>query len=229
MFKLGSIATLIACILFYSSACNAGDLSSIVNLAEPDAINSIDSVGVFGGRLSTTSLGQTLEFNVGQHTVGPAYDNYIGGFAYDHDFWRYGGVLVFGTELGVADRFGHYVVCCDIQVISHNIVQSGEAWGALRLRYQGIVLFNELRLAPAAAVGFSVVTNSIGRERDREITQHGDATALFYFGPELALSLRKHERIELIVAVHHRSGSERWLGHLQEGYNANTLGLRYRY
>jgi len=179
--------------------------------------------------MSTTSLGSTLVFNVGQRITGPAYDNYIAGLAYDHDFWRFGGVFVIGTEVGVADIFGHYVVCCDIQVISPSIVQSGEAWGGLRLRYQGIVLFNELRLAPASTMGLSVVTNSIGRERDREITQHGDARLLMYFGPELALSLRQHERIELIVAVHHRSGGERWLGHLQEGYNANTLGMRLRF
>jgi hypothetical protein len=230
MSKFNVIAILIACSLFFSSASRADDFStSMVNLAQPDSVNSSDALVVFGGRMSTTSLGSTFVFNVGQRITGPAYDNYIAGLAYDHDFWRFRDLLVVGAEVGVANRFGHYVVCCDILVVSPDIVQSWEAWGGLRLRYQGIVLFNELRVAPAATLGLSATTNSIGRERDREITQGGNARLLFYFGPEVALSLRGHERIELVVAVHHRSGGERWLGHLEEGYNANTLGLRFRF
>ena len=91
------------------------------------------------------------------------------------------------------------------------------------------MLFDTLRIAPSVTLGVSATTNSIGRERERELTQNGDARFLFYFGPEVAFSLRKHDNIELTYGVHHRSGANRALGHIEEGYDANTLGLRYRF
>ncbi|HEY1426290.1 MAG TPA: hypothetical protein VGF50_06420 [Caulobacteraceae bacterium] len=86
-------------------------------------------------------------------------------------------------------------------------------------------------VAAAQASGRSVsrLRGSIGRERERALSQHGNAHFLFYFGPELAFSLTRRERIELTFGVHHRSGANRALGHIEEGYDANTLGLRYRF
>jgi hypothetical protein len=201
----------------------------MVSFNQPEGDSSSNSVQVFGGLMSTRSLLSTLTYNLQYQDVRPAYDNYMAGVAYDHDFWRWGKVVKMGAEVGVADRFGHYAVCCDIKVYSSSMLNSGEVWGGLRLRYEGLVLFNVLRISPSAAIGLSAVTDSIGRERERELTQHGDARFLLFFGPELAFSLRKHENIELTIGVHHRSGANGAIGHLDEGYNANTFGLRFRF
>jgi hypothetical protein len=224
--KRGRAVALMLTLLFTPSFCLA-DPTPIVSLEQPPTTPSSNGLQVFGGLMSTRSLLSTLTFNLQRQDVHPAYDNYVDGLAYDHDFWRFGGVVGVGVEVGAADRFGHYAVCCDIKVYSSQLVNSGEVWAGPRLSYEGIVLFNQLWIGPSATMGLSAVTNSIGRERDRELTQHGDARLLFFFGPELAFSLRRHENIQLTLGVHHRSGANRLLGHLDEGYNANTFGLRF--
>ena len=205
-----------------ATACLADPL----DVARPEAAASQNAVTVFGGLMSTRSLGATISFDFNKR---PAYDNYIAGVAYDRDVWTVAKVLKLGLEVGVADRFGHYKICCDTRIWSSSLVHSGELWGGPRLRYEGLVLFDRLRIAPSVTLGFSAVTNSIGRERERELSQHGDARLLFFFGPELAFSLTRHENVELTFGVHHRSGANKALGGIEEGYDANTLGLRYRF
>ena len=78
-------------------------------------------------------------------------------------------------EIGIADRFGHYAVCCDASgpgqtVITSGIVNSGEFWFGPAIRYESLVLFDALRVIPGITVGFSATTNSIGKERQRELT-----------------------------------------------------------
>jgi hypothetical protein len=208
----------------YGAAC-AADTTAIA-FQQPETTASRDSATVFGGLMSTRSLGATILFDFNK---SPPYDNYIAGVAYDRDLWTLARVLKIGVEVGAADRFGHYVECCDTKIYSSSLVHSGEFWGGPRLRYEGLVLFDTLRIAPAVTLGFSATTNSIGRERERELTQNGNARFLFYFGPEVAFSLRKHANVELTCGVHHRSGANRALGHIEEGYDASTLGLRYRF
>lgn len=208
------------------AASAADPQAPVVAFAQPEADASRDSVAAFGGLMSTRSLGATILFDFNK---SPAYDNYIAGLAYDHDFWTVAKVLKVGVEVGAADRFGHYVVCCDTKVYSSSLVHSGEFWGGARLRYEGLVFFDALRVAPSVTMGFSATTNSIGREFEREQSRHGNARLLFYFGPELAFSLTRHPNFELTYGVHHRSGANRALGHIEEGYDANTLGLRYRF
>src|SRR5665647_264982 len=71
-----------------------------------------DSIFVFGGALSTTSLGSTLKFNLDHPADSIKYDNQIAGAAYDHDFYRLGFGFTLGAEVGIADRFGYYALCC---------------------------------------------------------------------------------------------------------------------
>jgi hypothetical protein len=197
-----------------------------IALNRPETAASRDSLSLFGGLMSTRSLGATLTFDFNKR---PAYDNDIVGLVYDRDVITIFHLFKLGAEVGLADRFGHYIICCDTQVRSHGLVHSGELWSGVRLRYTGVVFFGTLRVAPSVTLGLSATTNSIGRERERELTQSGNAHLLFYFGPELAFSLRGHDRLELTFGVHHRSGANRALGHVEEGYDANTLGLRYRF
>jgi hypothetical protein len=104
-----------------------------------------------------------------------------------------------------------------------------ETWGGLVLRNRGVTLGDWLTISPALTFGLSGVTEPIGQESVRETNHNGDATWLFYLGPEIAFSLPKHPRWELVYRLHHRSGASSLLGGMAEGHNANTLGLRWRF
>ena len=181
------------------------------------------SIHFFGGRMSVHSIGDTAIFNALE--VSPKWDNSIAGFAYQHDIWRKG-PLIFGVEVGVADRFGPYHVCCD-NPIKGKTLHSGELWGGLAVRHHGTVLFDTVRIGAGLVAGASAVTKSIGREREREIGLSGNASVLVYLAPELYVSLPNVPNLELVLRVHHRSGIGRRIGNIDEGYNANALGIRY--
>jgi hypothetical protein len=143
------------------------------------------------------------------------YDhNAIVGLGYQHYRWSLG-YLLLGWEVGVAGRFGGN--------------DSAEFWSGPTMRYDGFVLANLVRIAPSFTAGFSVVTASMGIERDRELAHHGSANILFYLGPEIAISTVAHPNIELFYQLHHRCGANGTLGELREGYNANVIGLRFRF
>jgi hypothetical protein len=184
------------------------------------------SIHFFAGRLSTQSIGDTAIFNISEPGK-KNYDNAIVGFAYQHDFWRWHSII-FGFEAGIADRFGPYSSCCKPPVRGGTI-HSGEIWGGLAVRHQGLRLTESLRLAPGLVVGVSAVTKTIGREREREITQNGDASVLIYAGPEIGLYWTGKPELELVLRLHHRSGAGTQIGKMQEGYNASVLGIRYRF
>ena len=185
-----------------------------------------NSIFVFAGRLSTTAMGDTALFNLGFD--GQGYDNFVAGIAYQRDLWRWHGFVI-AAEVGVADRFGHYRVCCTIAAERGSLVQSGELWGAAAMRFEFAPLFNTIRISPGFAIGLSGTTNSIGREREREITRHGNARVLGYLGPEIAMSLVDFPNLELVMRLHHRSGANGTFGKVQEGYNAYVFGGRWRF
>jgi hypothetical protein len=149
------------------------------------------------------------------NVFGAAYDgNYIGGLGYQRYCWS-SGHFHLGFEMGVAGR--------------GDDGYSVEFWGGPTLRYEGIVLAGQLRITPSFTAGFSAVTEAMAIERHRERVYDGDATLLFYLGPEIAISTTAHPNVELFYRLHHRSGGDGTLGGLREGYNANVLGLRFRY
>jgi len=193
----------------------------------PSSLLRPDSIFLFGGALSTDSLGDTFQFDLNRN--GIRYDNFIAGAAYAHDFTDLGYGFTLGGEIGIADRFGHYALCCDTVVKSSSLLNSGELWAGPRFSYQGFVLFDAVRVAGAITTGFSFTTDSIGRERSRELAYDGSARMLIYFGPELSFSLVNHPEWELVYRVHHRSGADGTFGNLREGYNANVLGVRYKF
>ena len=207
-------------------------LQNQTRTASPD-----DSIFFFAGRLSTTNMGDTASFNTIDTTVplnSPYYDNYIVGAAYQRRFRELGYRFVLGSEIGIADRFGHYLVCCGTEnvtqtVTSSDIHHSGELWFGPTIRYESFVLFDQLRITPGLTVGFSLTTNSIGWERGRELERNGNGRFLGYLGPEIAFSTVSMPNIELVLRLQHRSGALGTLGHLNEGYNANVIGLRYWY
>jgi hypothetical protein len=227
--------------------CYAADLSpaptedsSWVELRDPHlAVSHPNSILIFGGAMSTTNFGSTLVFNTfpvfTSSIAGQKYDNFIVGGAYQRDLYAFASGFVFAAEVGIADRFGHYAVCCDASgpgqsVLTSGLVNSGELWAGPAIRYESLVLFNSLRVIPGFTAGFSATTDSIGKERQRELTTPGgDARFLGYLGPEIGFSLVDLPQWELVFEMHHRSGANGTFGHLMEGYNSNVAGIRYRF
>jgi hypothetical protein len=226
---------LACCLLTFGAPARANDSaadSPVISVAAPptfDPLAQPNSVYLFAGPLSTRSLGSTLRFNRDWPANSINYDNNIAGLAFNRDLYRLGLGFTLGAEIGVAERFGRYTVCCDTIVAPGGTVHSTELWIGPRVSFDGFVLFNAVRIAGAVTWGFSFADSSIGREREREIRYGGNARALLYFGPEIVLSLAGHPEWELVYRVHHRSGANGTFGKMHEGYNANVFGLRYRF
>lgn len=219
-------------VLVMGTISHAAELPSPVSESSPpasssDPIRKSDSLFFFGGYMSTQNMGATANFN-SNHPVGPNYDNYIVGAAYNHDFYSLYGFAV-GGEVGLADRFGYFRECCDPVVKSTAVLHSPELWFGPRFSFDGLVLFNTVRIGGAMTFGFSATTDSIGVERRREIVKSGSARLIGYLGPEIFLALADHPEWEIVYRLHHRSGANGTFGRMGEGYNANVLGVRYRF
>jgi hypothetical protein len=217
-------AALLLAICMAGPESHAADLLAVTDLMDSAPLR--NSLMVFGGAMSATTLGRTLVLNQIPWTSQRSYDNYIVGAAYRRDFLQFWHLTV-GGEVGIADRFGHFVVCCDDPVVSSSVVRSGELWAGGTFRTD--FLLGSLRVTPGVTVGFSATTNSIGREREREITENGNARLLGYLSPEVAFSSVSSPNLELVFRVQHRSGAAGTFGRLFEGYNADVVGLRSRF
>jgi hypothetical protein len=168
------------------------------------------SVFIFGGSLTKGSMGDTADvFNV-------TYDgNHIIGLGYQRFPWTSRNFYL-GWEVGVAGRSG-------------NGDTTAEIWGGAAVRHHGFTIADRVIITPSLTAGFSVVSHSMGHEAYREYRREGDATFLFYLGPEISLSTTARPNLELFYRLHHRCGGNRTLGGLSEGYNANVLGLRLKF
>lgn len=213
---------------------------SWISLQDPSlATSHPNSILLFGGAMSTTNFGSTLVFNTfpvfTSSIAGQKYDNFIVGGAYQRDVYSFASGFVVSGEVGLADRFGHFAVCCDASgpgqtVVTSGVINSGELWFGPAIRYESLVLFNRVRVMPGFTAGFSLTGDSIGKERERELTTPGSsARFLGYLGPELGFSLLDAPQWELVFEMHHRSGANKTFGNLMEGYNANVAGVRYRF
>lgn len=167
------------------------------------------SIFVFGGVYTNKSMRKTLDI------VGTDYDsNFPLALGYQRFWWSLWDFRI-GGEVGVAARFGDPF--------------SMELWGGAVLRYDGLTIADRLKVTPGITAGLSGVTATMGVERLRERSHGGDAQLLFYLGPEIAVSHTRYPNIELFYRLHHRSGAGGVINGLNEGYNANTLGLRFLY
>jgi hypothetical protein len=186
------------------------------------------SVFVFAGRTNSGNLWNTFGYGIGAPgTI--FYDNYIVGGAYQRDFLHLGSGFLIGAELGLADRFGHYRICCNIVDYSRSVRQSFELWGGVSLRHEGVLLFDTIRVSPGFVFGLSGISNPIGQERLHQIDHQGSAKVLFYLGFDLAFAIADLPNTELVFRVHHRSGAYGTLGGMKEGNNANVVGIRQRF
>lgn len=168
------------------------------------------AIFAFGGAFISGGVAQSL-FPVTAHYE----DNHILGVGYQKTLGYIGDDVNWGVEVGVAGRLGN--------------VTSAEAWAGLMLRYDGFILGDRLRISPSFTAGLSAVTDPIGVERDREIEHNGDATLLFYLGPEISVTSLDNPNVEAFWRVHHRSGAWGTLGGMGDAANANVFGLRWHF
>jgi hypothetical protein len=170
----------------------------------------LNTLHVFFGRYTTGNTGESANPVTVDHE-----ENYLLAAAYTREFWDVGWRIHLGGESGLASRLGEGL--------------SVETWAGLAIRHRGVTFGDRLTISPAITAGLSLVSDTIGKEAAREDSRGGDATWLFYLGPEVAFSLPKHPRWELVYRLQHRSGANGTLGGLAEGHNANTLGIRWRF
>ena len=186
------------------------------------------SVFVFAGRTNSGNLGDTFAFGVGAPQKN-FYDNYIVGGAYQRDFFQFNSGILIGAEVGLADRFGNYRICCDIIAYSNGVMHSAELWGGASFRHQGVPLFDLVRISPGFVFGLSAISSPIGQEGLHQIDHRGSAKVLFYLGFDLAFALATLPNTELVFRIQHRSGAYGTLGGMKEGNNANVIGIRQRF
>jgi len=165
------------------------------------------NVFFFGGRFSD----QYFEFSLNPFTVSYE-DNHVLGAGYQQFFLGGANGPRLGLEAGTSLRFGNQT--------------SGELWGGLVGRYDGLFVTDAIRFSAAITVGLSVTTGTIGIERDREVEMGGDSSLLYYLGPELSLAPTDNPNLELFWRIHHRSGGWETLGDMRDGANATALGVR---
>ena len=186
------------------------------------------SVFGFAGRTNSGNLGDTFAFGVGA-PQRIFYDNYIVGGAYQRDFYQFNSGILIGVEVGLADRFGNYRICCDTVAYSNGVMNSAELWGGVSFRHQGVALFDLVRISPGFVFGLSATSTPIGQESLHQIEHRGSANVLFYLGFDLAFALATLPNTELVFRIQHRSGAYGTLGGMKEGNNANVIGIRQRF
>ncbi len=210
---------------------------------DPDVTSDVaqrrpNSVQVFAGRLSTTDFGNTILYNLlyTPKLGKPSYDNDIVGVEYERDLLEVTHDVWLRAQGGLAERYGHYIVCCltpavgphpDTTVQINGRVYSTEFWAGGKFRWENFHIGHGVKLEFAGAFGLSAVTRTIGRERQREIERQGNAHILGYLAPEVGMSLDRLPNFELVISVPHRSGAWGTFGHMEEGYNADVIGVRY--
>lgn len=151
--------------------------------------------------------------------AAPLQDNYSVGAAINREFIDLGLGFHLGGEIGLAGRFGDGT--------------SAEVWGGPSLRHDGFSVGPAI-ISFGLVMGLSAVTGPIGIERNVEVNNDGDATLLWYLGPEVAISFDALPNTEFVSRTHHRSGAANLsflptLGDMPDTSNANIFGIRRRF
>jgi hypothetical protein len=234
-------AVALALILYSVTGICRGSTPGPLDSGAPGTAGRANSVLIFAGRMSTTDLASTMIFN---RNFLPSrgrqeYDNDIGGVEYEREIVEFAHRWHFRAEGGIAERFGHYLVCCQLppyrgwnpdQTLRLNgRVFSTEIWAGAKVRWGTFEPVAGFHIALALTLGLSAVTRSLGREEQRVIDYDGNAHLLGYVAPECAFSMVRLPRMELVIRDPHRSGAAGTFGNMREGYNANVVGLRYSF
>ncbi|MBO0140859.1 hypothetical protein JZX87_06700 [Agrobacterium sp. Ap1] len=191
-----------------SGALMAQLVSTGVAVAEGTEVE--HSLFTFGGAMVDGDMAESA------NPFGVDYEDHpIFGIGYQVFPYSIGSVKL-GLEAGLAGRFGGNT--------------NAEIWGGVVGRYDAIEIANTIRIVPSFTFGLSHVTETMkGREKKNEETRDGDASTLFYLGPEVSFSTVSRPELEVFWRLHHRSGAWGTLGDMHGGSNANVLGVRYNF
>ena len=102
---------------------------------------------------------------------------------------------------------------------------TGEVWGGVVGRYDGLVIQDSIRISPSLTFGASAVTDTMGVEAEREAADGLPGDLLFYLSPEISVSTTEHPESEVFWRLHHRSGAWNTFGGGGTA-NATTIGVR---
>lgn len=141
-------------------------------------------------------------------------DTWIAGAGYQQTVVDWNDLRI-GAEVGISGRFAADG-------------SSAEFWGGMFARYDGLVLFDTLRVSPAWTTGLSIASGTQGWEGARMDAWGSLEPLLVYLGAELDFSLVDQPQWETFVRVHHRSGGYGWIADI-DASNAITGGVRYKF
>jgi hypothetical protein len=188
----------------------AGLLQAPHSMAQETQLSAYDeAVFFFGGRFHQDWFGTSLKpWEVKWD------DTWMAAAGYQKTWLDWNDVRI-GGEVGVSGRFSADGA-------------SAELWGGIFARYDGLVLFDTLRVSPAWTTGFSVTTGTQGWEGERMDAWGQFEPVLVYLGAELDFSLVDQPQWETFVRVHHRSGGYGFIADI-DASNAVTGGIRYKF
>lgn len=185
-------------------------LAAFANFGAPSAFAGDMALTVYGGALMEGHFPGSAMI-----PFGSGFDErYLAGVAASREFKRFSNGITLGAEAGLAARLGPDT--------------SFEAWAGASIGHTGFT-FGAVNIAPSLVVGLSAVNKTVGIERRREEFRGGDGRVLFYLGPEVAFTHQSHPNVSLVYRIHHRSGAWNTLGGMRDAYNANIIGLRYKF
>ncbi|MDF2798145.1 MAG: hypothetical protein K0R85_889 [Devosia sp.] len=185
-------------------------MPALAQEVEVPALDKNGNVFLFGGVYSSESVGETLNFIATDYQ-----DAYMLGAGYQHFFLGQENGFRLGLEGGAAVRKGPDF--------------AGEVWAGVVARSDGFINTDKIKISASITGGLSLITNPLDVEVVRELKRDGDSTFLFYMAPELSISTKDNPDMEFFWRVQHRSGGWNTLGHMGEGANANTLGVRWSF
>lgn len=181
-----------------------------VAIATPVAAQSDteQSVFIMGGPFTTGYFEDTFLFWKDHYET-----NFFVGIGYQNFLYEHPSGFKMGFEAGLGLRAGE--------------TSSAELWAGTVIRIDNLRI-GDISIVPSLTAGFSVVTDTIGIEKERAQAIGMEVPTLFYLGPEIALSHAAHPDIEVFARVQHRSGGFGALAHI-DGSNGAVLGLRYKF
>lgn len=180
-----------------------------VGVVEATGVDTDQNVFIFAGRYDEDhAIDSVVPFHVDYE------NNYVLGGGYQKFFFEPLKDMKVGLEAGVAARIADPF--------------SGEIWGGGVIRYDGFVLGNDWRVSPALTFGLSAVTSSFGTEEARRALTDGNASLLYYLGPEISIGKVGGDN-EFFYRIQHRSGAWETLNHMGDGANAQVIGFRHKF
>lgn len=164
-------------------------------------------VFVFGGRMGESWMEEMLNPFTANYE-----DTIIVGGGYQHFVAEPVEDVKLGLEVGAAMR-------------TSGQETTGEVWGGLVGRYDGLVINDAIRISPSLTFGASAVTDTMGVEAEREAADGLPGDLLFYLSPEISIANMDHPETEVFWRLHHRSGAWNTFGGGGTA-NATIVGIR---